>query len=134
MIILVMIFLGDFKGGGNWFNIIIGDMYGIYYNLLLVFLIIVFIYFYIVIMINLRKMVDDLKWSGGFILGVCLGEEIVEYIDVLFLCIIFLGFLFFVIIVIFLVIVYFVGIIFGFEYFFGGIFLLIMVGVVFDIL
>lgn len=134
MTIPVMIFSGDTKSGGNWFSTTIGDMYGIYYNLLLAFLIVVFTYFYTAIMINPRKMADDLKRSGGFIPGVRPGEETAEYIDVLLSRITLPGSLFLAIIAILPAIAHFAGITSGFEYFFGGTSLLIMVGVVLDTL
>ena len=53
------------------------------YSLLLAVLIIVFTFFYTAIMINPRKMAEDMKRSGGFIPGIKPGEETEGYIDTL---------------------------------------------------
>jgi len=111
-----------------------GDTHGIWYNGLLALLIIVFTYFYTAIMINPRKMADDLKRSGGFIPGVRPGEETASYIDSLISRITLPGSMFLAMIAILPSIAYACGITSGFEYFFGGTSLLIMVGVVLDTL
>ena len=61
-----------FSGGGEsgFLSKIFGNIYGVGYNVALAVLIIVFTYFYTAIMINPRKIADDLKRSGGFIPGV----------------------------------------------------------------
>ncbi len=112
----------------------LGDTHGVWYNLLLAVLIIVFTYFYTAIMINPRKMADDLKRSGGFIPGVRPGEETADYIDSLVSRITLPGSIFLAIIAIMPSIGYKAGITSGFEQFFGGTSLLIMVGVVLDTL
>lgn len=112
----------------------LGDTHGLWYNLLLAVLIIVFTYFYTAIMINPRKMADDLKRSGGFIPGVRPGEETAEYIDSLVSRITLPGSIFLAIIAILPSVGYKAGITSGFEQFFGGTSLLIMVGVVLDTL
>jgi preprotein translocase subunit SecY len=85
-------------------------------------------------MISPRKMADDLKSSGGFIPGVRPGEETQEYIDTLVSRITLPGSLFLAMIAILPAIAYKAGVSSGFEYFFGGTSLLIMVGVVLDTL
>jgi preprotein translocase subunit SecY len=112
----------------------LGDTHGIPYNALLALLIIVFTYFYTAIMINPRKMADDLKRSGGFIPGVRPGDETAEYIDSLVSRITLPGSVFLALIAILPSIAYAANITSGFEYFFGGTSLLIMVGVVLDTL
>jgi len=110
------------------------DAHGLLYNGILAFLIIIFTYFYTAIMISPRKMADDLKSSGGFIPGVRPGEETQEYIDTLVSRITLPGSLFLAMIAILPAIAYQAGVSSGFEYFFGGTSLLIMVGVVLDTL
>ena len=115
-------------------NYALGDPHGISYNALLALLIIVFTYFYTAIMINPRKMADDLKRSGTFIPGVRPGEETAEFIDSLISRITLPGSIFLALIAILPSIAYAANITSGFEYFFGGTSLLIMVGVVLDTL
>ncbi len=110
------------------------DAHGWLYNTVLAVLIVVFTYFYTAIMISPRKMADDLKSSGGFIPGVRPGEETREYIDGLVSRITLPGSLFLALIAILPAIAFQAGVSSGFEYFFGGTSLLIMVGVVLDTL
>jgi len=133
MTIPVMIFAGG-DGGGNFIQRTLGDIYGVSYNVLLAVLIIVFTYFYTAIMINPRKIADDLKRSGGFIPGVRPGEETAEYIDTLVSRITFPGSVFLAIIAIIPAIAKIAGVNADFAMFFGGTSMLIMVGVVLDTL
>ena len=132
MTIPVMIFSQQKDGGIIQYAL--GDTHGVPYNALLALLIIVFTYFYTAIMINPRKMADDLKRSGGFIPGVRPGDETAEYIDSLVSRITLPGSVFLALIAILPSIAYACNITSGFEYFFGGTSLLIMVGVVLDTL
>jgi preprotein translocase subunit SecY len=132
MTIPVMIFSQQKDGGVIQYAL--GDTHGVPYNALLALLIIVFTYFYTAIMINPRKMADDLKRSGGFIPGVRPGDETAEYIDSLVSRITLPGSMFLALIAILPSIAYACNITSGFEYFFGGTSLLIMVGVVLDTL
>lgn len=136
MTIPVMIFSGGGAPGSkpSWFETNLSDIYGLTYNLLLGLLIVVFTYFYTAIMINPRKMADDLKRNGGFIPGVRPGEETANFIDTLVSRITLPGSLFLAIIAILPSIAHAAGITSGFEMFFGGTSLLIMVGVVLDTL
>lgn len=134
MTIPVMIFASTATDGGNFIQRTMGDIYGVSYNLLLGVLIIVFTFFYTAIMINPRKMADDMKRNGGFIPGIRPGDETAEYIDTLVSRITFPGSLFLAIIAILPAIAHAAGITSGFEMFFGGTSLLIMVGVVLDTL
>lgn len=136
MTIPVMIFSGGGVPGEkpSWFQANLSDIYGLTYNLLLGLLIVVFTYFYTAIMINPRKMADDLKRNGGFIPGVRPGEETANFIDTLVSRITLPGSLFLAIIAILPSIAHAAGITSGFEMFFGGTSLLIMVGVVLDTL
>ena len=133
MTIPVMIFAGG-DGGGNFIQRTLGDIYGVSYNVLLAVLIVVFTYFYTAIMINPRKIADDLKRSGGFIPGVRPGEETAEYIDTLVSRITLPGSVFLAMIAIIPAIAKLAGVNDAFAMFFGGTSLLIMVGVVLDTL
>ena len=57
------------------------DMFGLWYNVLFAFLIIIFTYFYTAITVPTNKMADDLKRSGGFIPGIKPGTETADYLD-----------------------------------------------------
>jgi len=130
MTIPVMLFANNNTGLGG----VIGDVKGVWYNVILGLMIIIFTYFYTAIMISPRKMADDLKKNGGFIPGVRPGEETASYLDSLISRITLPGSLFLAIIAILPSIAAAAGISSGFEYFFGGTSLLIMVGVVLDTL
>jgi preprotein translocase subunit SecY len=134
MTIPVMIFASGAAEGGNFIQRTLGDIYGVSYNLLLALLIIVFTYFYTAIMINPRKIADDLKRSGGFIPGVRPGEETAEYIDTLVSRITLPGSMFLAVIAILPAIAKMAGVNDAFAMFFGGTSILIMVGVVLDTL
>jgi preprotein translocase subunit SecY len=95
-------------------------------------MIVVFTYFYTAIMINPRKISEDLKKSGGFIPGVKPGEDTANYIDNLITRITFPGSLFLAAIAIIPAIAKIAGVNDSFAMFFGGTSLLIMVGVVLD--
>jgi len=133
MTIPVMIF-SNTSESGNAITRTLGDFYSVSYNVLLAVLIIVFTYFYTAIMINPRKIADDLKRSGGFIPGVRPGEDTAEYIDTLVSRITFPGSLFLAAIAILPAIAKVAGVNDAFAMFFGGTSLLIMVGVVLDTL
>src|SRR5690606_14400550 len=113
-------------------QVAMSNPYGLWYNVLLAVLIIVFTYFYTAIMINPKKIADDLKRSGGFIPGVRPGEETADYIDTLVSRITFPGSLFLAIIAILPSIASLAGVNGQFAMFFGGTSILIMVGVVLD--
>ena len=136
MTIPVMIFVGasSSQGEGGFLQRMLSNPYGLSYNILLCILIIVFTYFYTAIMINPRKIADDLKRSGGFIPGVRPGEDTANYIDTLVSRITFPGSLFLAAIAIIPAIAKMVGVNDAFAMFFGGTSLLIMVGVVLDTL
>lgn len=122
------------EGDGGFMSKVFGDIYGFGYNLALAILIVVFTYFYTAIMINPRKIADDLKRNGGFIPGVRPGEETADYIDTLVSRITFPGSLFLAFVAIIPAIAKMAGVNDAFAMFFGGTSLLIMVGVVLDTL
>lgn len=132
MTVPVMLFSGG--DGSGFMARYFSDIYGWGYNTLLAVLIIVFTYFYTAIMINPRKISDDLRRSGGFIPGVRPGEETAHYIDSLVSRITFPGSLFLAAIAIIPAIAKMAGVNDAFAMFFGGTSLLIMVGVVLDTL
>jgi preprotein translocase subunit SecY len=122
----------DPKNQGGAIQRILSDPYGLWYNVILVLMIVIFTYFYTAIMINPRKIADDLKRSGGFIPGIRPGDETANYIDNLITRITFPGSLFLAAIAIIPSIAKISGVNDGFAMFFGGTSLLIMVGVVLD--
>ncbi len=133
MTVPMMLFANSGEDGG-FIARNFGDIFGFWYNFVLGILIIVFTYFYTAIMINPRKIADDLKRSGAFIPGVRPGEETAHYIDSLVSRITLPGSIFLAIIAIIPAIANKAGVSAGFAMFFGGTSLLIMVGVVLDTL
>lgn len=123
-----------FAGSDGFMTRVFGDIYGVGYNVALAVLIIIFTYFYTAIMINPRKIADELKRSGGFIPGIRPGEETADYIDSLVSRITFPGSVFLALIAILPAIAALAGVNPSFAMFFGGTSLLIMVGVVLDTL
>ena len=132
IVTIPMMIIGN-TGGGK-LQQILGDPYGWSYNILLAVLIIVFTYFYTAIMINPKKIADDLKRSGGFIPGVKPGDETAEYIDDLVSRITLPGSIFLAAIAILPAVAKIAGVNSQFAMFFGGTSVLIMVGVVLDTL
>lgn len=120
------------QGDKNFLGL--GNMYGFSYNLLLAILIIVFTYFYTAIMINPKKMADDMKRNGSFIPGIKPGIATSSYIDELVSRITLPGSIFLAIIAIIPAFANMAGVTNGFAMFFGGTSLLIMVAVVLDTL
>jgi preprotein translocase subunit SecY len=134
MTIPMMLFSGNSAEPAGFIQKTLGDMYGLTYNVLLALMIIIFTYFYTAIMINPRKIADDLKRSGGFIPGVRPGEDTASFIDTLVSRITFPGSLFLAAIAILPAIAKIAGVNDAFAMFFGGTSILIMVGVVLDTL
>jgi len=108
------------------------NMFGLWYNLLFAFLIIIFSYFYTAITIPTNKMADDLKRSGGFIPGIRPGKDTAEMLDRVLSLITFPGSLFLALVAILPSIVINFGLTQGWALFYGGTSLLIMVGVAID--
>jgi len=108
------------------------NMFGLWYNVLFAFLIIVFSYFYTAITIPTNKMADDLKRSGGFIPGIRPGKDTAELLDRILSLITFPGSLFLAIVAILPAIVVKFGLTQSWALFYGGTSLLIMVGVAID--
>jgi len=108
------------------------NMFGLWYNLLFAFLIIIFSYFYTAITIPTNKMADDLKRSGGFIPGIRPGKDTGELLDRILSLITFPGSLFLAIVAILPAVVVKFGLTQSWALFYGGTSLLIMVGVAID--
>lgn len=108
------------------------NMFGLWYNVLFAFLIIVFSYFYTAITIPTNKMADDLKRSGGFIPGIRPGKDTAEMLDRVLSLITFPGSLFLAAVAILPAIVVKFGLTQSWALFYGGTSLLIMVGVAID--
>ncbi len=108
------------------------DMFGLWYNVLFAFLIIVFSYFYTAITIPTNKMADDLKRSGGFIPGTRPGKDTADVLDRILSLITFPGSLFLAALAILPAFVVKMGVTHSWAMFYGGTSLLIMVGVAID--
>ena len=132
MTVPIMIFTGG--GEGGFMSRVFGDIYGFGYNIALFIMIMIFTYFYTAIMINPRKIADELKRGGSFIPGIRPGEDTAHYIDSLVSRITLPGSLFLAFIAIIPAIAKLAGVNDAFAMFFGGTSLLIMVGVVLDTL
>ena len=120
---------------GQWLvsNFAGNSMFGLWYNIVFAFLIIIFTYFYTAITVPTNKMADDLKRSGGFIPGIRPGSETSEYLDKIMSQITLPGSMFLALIAVFpAIIVRLMDIQQGWALFFGGTSLLIMVGVAID--
>jgi len=113
-------------------GIAFSDMFGLWYNLLFAFLIIVFSYFYTAITIPTNKMADDLKRNGGFIPGIRPGKDTADLLDRILSLITFPGSLFLATVAILPAIVVKFGLTQSWALFYGGTSLLIMVGVAID--
>ncbi len=109
-----------------------GNMFGLWYNVLFAFLIIVFSYFYTAITIPTNKMADDLKRSGGFIPGIRPGKDTAEMLDRVLSLITFPGSLFLAAVAVLPAFVVKLGLTQSWALFYGGTSLLIMVGVAID--
>ena len=118
---------------GQWLQTQFADIFGLWYNVLFAFLIIVFTYFYTAITVPTNKMADDLKRSGGFIPGIRPGSETSEYLDRIMSLITFPGSIFLALVAVFpAIIVKLMDVQSGWALFFGGTSLLILVGVAID--
>lgn len=110
------------------------DHSSVLYNLVFVFLIVAFTYFYTAITMNPVQMAEDMKRNNGFIPGVKPGKDTADYIDNVMSHLTLPGSLFIALIAILPTFAGFFGITQGFAQFFGGTSLLILVGVVLDTL
>ena len=133
-IMMLPIIIAGYSDTGSNFMIAFGNMYGIWYNLVSAFLIIVFTYFYTAITINPVQMAEDMKKNGGFIPGIKPGRKTVEFLDGIMSKITLPGSIFLAMVAILPAIAVNVGVSNQFAQFYGGTSLLILVGVVLDTL
>ena len=118
---------------GQWLEVNFQDIFGLAYNILFAFLIIVFTFLYTAITIPTSKMADDLKRSGGFVPGVRPGAETGDFLDKVMSLITFPGAIFLAILAVLpAVVVKLMDVQAGWALFYGGPSLLIMVGVAID--
>ncbi|WP_185861070.1 preprotein translocase subunit SecY [Blattabacterium cuenoti] len=110
------------------------DIYGLWYNLTISLLVIIFTFFYTAIAIPVNQMANDLKRSGGHIPRIKPGKETAEYIDRILSTITLPGAFLLSVIAILPSIVFRLGFTQNFSLFYGGTSLLIVVGVILDIL
>ncbi len=110
------------------------NMYGLWYNLVMALMIIIFTYFYTAITINPNQMADDLKKNGGFIPGIKPGRKTAEFLDSVMSRITLPGSFFLALVAILPTFAVNVGISGQFASFYGGTSLLILVGVILDTL
>ncbi len=135
-IMFVPALLGSTVGEGEFANFLqteFSNMFGLYYNLLFAFLIIIFTYFYTAITVPTNKMADDLKRSNGFVPGIKPGTETADYLDKIMSQITLPGSIFLALIAVFpAIVVQLMNIQQGWALFYGGTSLLILVGVAMD--
>jgi preprotein translocase subunit SecY len=110
------------------------NMFGLWYNVLFMVLIIIFSYFYTAITIPTNKMADDLKRGGGFVPGIRPGKDTADFLDTILSRITLPGSIFLALLAILPAIVTQAGVQPGWAMFYGGTSLLIMVGVAMDTL
>jgi len=108
------------------------NVFGFWYNLLFVAMIILFTYFYTAITVPTNKMADDLKRSGGFIPGIRPGKETGDYLDKIMSLITLPGSIFIALVAIFPSLLKIIGMQDQWALFYGGTSLLILVGVAID--
>ncbi|WP_299160903.1 preprotein translocase subunit SecY [uncultured Tenacibaculum sp.] len=108
------------------------DNFGLWYNVIFAFLIIIFSYFYTAITIPTNKMAEDLKRSNGFVPGYKPGEETANYLDSVLSKITLPGSIFLAALSILPAIIVKFGVTQNWAMFFGGTSLIIMVGVAID--
>jgi preprotein translocase subunit SecY len=107
---------------------------GIWYNMTLAIMIILFTYFYTAVTINPTQMAEDMKRNGGFIPGVKPGRKTVEFLDTIMSRITLPGSMFLALIALLPTFAIIIGVNNNFAQFYGGTSLLILVGVVLDTL
>jgi preprotein translocase subunit SecY len=133
-IMMLPIIFAGYSESGSGLVVAFTNMYGLWYNLLTAFLIIIFTYFYTAVTINPVQMAEDMKKNGGFIPGIKPGRKTVEFIDTIMSRITLPGSIFLAIVAILPAFAVNLGVSGSFAQFFGGTSLLILVGVVLDTL
>lgn len=136
-LIIQLICSGSGVVGNSWWDKFVGmylfDLSNLVYIGIYFGFIIFFIYFYVLIIFNFDECVDEMKKFGGFILGIWLGCLIVDYLCYVLSWIILLGLIYFGVIVVLFNLFFQIGV-GGIvqNLFFGGIVVLIMIGVGLD--
>lgn len=120
--------------GSSWALNQFMDHTSVLYNLVFVFLIMAFTFFYTAITLNPVQMAEDMKRNNGFIPGVKPGKSTADYLDKVMTHITLPGALFIALIAIMPAFAGIFGVSQNFAQFFGGTSLLILVGVVLDTL
>ncbi|WGH27339.1 MAG: preprotein translocase subunit SecY [Candidatus Bostrichicola ureolyticus] len=111
---------------------IFNNIYGFWYNLIFVIMIIIFTFFYTSLTISVSKISDDLKRNGGYIPNVKPGKNTINYLDNIIYKITIPGALLLSIIAILPSLVIKIGITKNIALFYGGTSLLIIIGVIFE--
>ena len=124
----------DASGFGGWISRNLGDMNGVWYNVIYFIMIVLFTYFYTAITVRPTQMAEEMKKNSGFIPGVKPGKKTAEYLDSIMSRITLPGSIFLGIVAILPAFARFFGVNQQFAQFFGGTSLLITVGVVLDTL
>ena len=71
----------DASGFSGWITRNLGDMNGIWYNVIYFLMIVAFTYFYTAITVRPTQMAEEMKKNSGFIPGVKPGKKTAEYLD-----------------------------------------------------
>ena len=124
----------DAGGIGGWISRNLGDMNGLWYNVIYFLMIVAFTYFYTAITVRPTQMAEEMKKNSGFIPGIKPGKKTAEYLDSIMSRITLPGSIFLGIVAILPAFARYFGINQQFAQFFGGTSLLITVGVVLDTL
>ncbi|MBQ8227278.1 MAG: preprotein translocase subunit SecY [Bacteroidaceae bacterium] len=132
-IMFIPLVLAQLAGdGSSWFLKQFLDHTSVLYNIVFVFLIVAFTYFYTAITLNPVQMAEDMKRNNGFIPGIKPGKNTADFLDTVMTRLVFPGSLFIALIAIMPAFAGFFGVKQNFAQFFGGTSLLILVGVVLD--
>lgn len=118
----------------SWVMRSLMDNRSLLYNIVYVFLIIAFTFFYTAITLNPTQMAEDMKRNNGFIPGIRPGKDTANYIDTVMSRLTWPGSLFIAFIAIMPALAGLLDVKQEFSQFFGGTSLLILVGVVIDTL
>ena len=132
-IMFIPLVLAQLAGDGSrWFLSQFLDHTSVLYNIVFVFLIVAFTYFYTAITLNPVQMAEDMKRNNGFIPGIKPGKNTADFLDTVMTRLVFPGALFIALIAIMPAFAGLFGVKQNFAQFFGGTSLLILVGVVLD--
>ena len=122
------------SGIRSWIATNLGNMDGLWYNVIYFLLIVAFTYFYTAITVRPTQMAEEMKKNSGFIPGVKPGKKTAEYLDSIMSRITLPGSIFLGIVAILPAFARLFDVNPQFAQFFGGTSLLITVGVVLDTL